>query len=142
MGNDNTQQSSISTGLNLAMVSKCRKQVAKSIQRSTCSSICSETKKILPYPKTHKTCITGCELGWNTARDKGCELSSREEQIKCANDVIETCGDTICKRFEFMIPKPLLYNQCITACKKAATKGCNEGASQFRELLSRLTNEL
>ncbi len=143
MGNDDSQpSSSISTGLNLAMINNCRKQVAKSSQRSACSSICSEAKSILPYPKTHKTCIAGCELGWNKARDKGCALSSHQEQIKCVNDVIEVCGDTFCKKYENMVPKPLLYNQCISACKKAATKGCNEGASQVRELMSRLTNEL
>ncbi len=62
MGNDNTQQSSISTGLNLAMVSKCRKQVAKSIQRSACSSICSETKKIYPIQRHTKLALR--DVNW------------------------------------------------------------------------------
>ncbi len=145
MSNKNTRpcsSSCISTGVSLATITKCRQQVAKRSRRSACSSICSEAKTILPSPKTHKTCIAGCELGWDEAWDKGCTLSARQEQTKCEYDVTEMCGDTFCKKYEFMVPKPLLYNQCITACKKAATNGCSEGANQVHQLMSRLTDEL
>ncbi len=148
MGNENTQpcsSSGISTGVSLATIMKCRHQdVAKRTQRrSTCNTLCFQAKTILPYPKTHRTCISGCELGWNEAWDNGCTLSAaHQEQTKCEHDVIEMCGDNFCKKYEFMVPKPLLYNQCITACKKAATNGCSEGKNQVHQLMSRLTDEL
>ncbi len=150
MGNENTRPSSsssnisISTGVNLAMITNCRQQevVKRSQRRSACSSTCSSAKTILPYPKTHKPCIAGCELGWDEAWSNGCASSSHQEQIKCVDDTIEMCGNTYCMKYENMVPKPLLYNQCTTACKRAATKGCSEGASQVHQLISRLTNEL